>query len=164
PWPQGRTPPKRQRYFDPGPSWWASLSQTDGDRCALAAVLGARTVGRTVEVAGAAQRKVPDVESPISYYDWFGAEIHEPARKHGVGDDDIVHAVEHAVAVYDIGEGDDEPIRSLHLGPDRAGNPLEMVVLELDDGRWLVIHAMRIRRRYQGLLTDNRGGEDERSG
>lgn len=101
---------------------------------------------------------------PISYYDWFDVEIHESARKHGVGDDDIVHAVEHAVAVYDIGEGDDEPIRSLHLGPDRAGNPLEMVVLELDDGRWLVIHAMRIRRRYQGLLTDNRGGEDERSG
>lgn len=90
-------------------------------------------------------------------------EIQESARKHGIGDDDIVHAVEHALAVYDIGD-DDEPIRSLHLGPDRAGNLLEIVVLELDDGRWLVIHAMRMRRRYQGLLTDNRGGEDERSG
>ncbi len=89
------------------------------------------------------QHKVPDVESPISYYDWFGVEVHEPARN--------------------IGQ-DDEPVRSLHLGPDRAGNLLEIVVLELDDGRWLVIHAMRMRRRYQGLLIDNRGGENERSG
>jgi hypothetical protein len=90
-------------------------------------------------------------------------EIHKSARKHGISDDDIVHAVKHALAVHDIGEGrraDPE----LASGPDRAGDLLEIVVLELDDGRWLVIHAMRMRRRYEGLLTDNRGGEDERSG
>jgi hypothetical protein len=44
------------------------------------------------------------------------------------------------------------PRRELRLGPDRAGNLLEVVVLLLDDGDELVIHAMRMRPRYRGLL------------
>ena len=38
------------------------------------------------------------------------------------------------------------------FGPDRAGNLLEIVILELDDGRRLVIHAMRMRSNYNDLL------------
>ncbi len=50
-------------------------------------------------------------------------------------------------------DGDqDGPRRELRLGPDRAGNLLETVVLLLDDGDELVIHAMRMRPKYRGLL------------
>jgi hypothetical protein len=40
----------------------------------------------------------------------------------------------------------------LRLGPDRAGNLLEIVVLLLDGGGELVIHAMPMRGKYQDLL------------
>ncbi len=36
--------------------------------------------------------------------------------------------------------------------PDRAGNLLEIVVLLLDDGTDLIIHAMRMRSKYRDLL------------
>jgi hypothetical protein len=40
----------------------------------------------------------------------------------------------------------------LVLGPDRAGNMLELVVLVFDDGRQMVIHAMVMRAKYRALL------------
>jgi len=79
-------------------------------------------------------------------------ELHRSARKHGVADDDIAHAAAHSLAGYALEDGDDEPRRTLLLGPDRAGNLLELVVLELDDGRRLVIHAMPMRPVYRDLL------------
>ena len=49
--------------------------------------------------------------------------------------------------------GDDESLRRLLvLGPDRAGNMLELVVLVFDDGRQMVIHAMVMRAKYRALL------------
>ncbi|HSH61740.1 MAG TPA: hypothetical protein VK988_19255 [Acidimicrobiales bacterium] len=53
-------------------------------------------------------------------------EIHKSARRHGLPDDDIRHAIDNAVAVEDAGE---DPDRWLIIGPDRAGNLLEVVVL-----------------------------------
>ncbi|THJ75365.1 hypothetical protein E7Y31_05925 [Candidatus Frankia alpina] len=47
---------------------------------------------------------------------------------------------------------DDDPPRELRLGPDLAGNLLEIVVLLLDDGTELIIHAMRMRPKYRSLL------------
>jgi hypothetical protein len=79
-------------------------------------------------------------------------EVHRSAYKHGVSADDALHAAGHALTVYPVGE-DDEPPRELRLGPDRAGNLLELVVLLLDDGRNLIIHAMPMRPRYRPLLT-----------
>jgi hypothetical protein len=79
-------------------------------------------------------------------------DIHPAARKHGIPDDDIVHAVDHALAGYALEERDDEPRRTLLLGPDRQANVLEVVVLELDDGQRLAIHAMRMRPKYISLL------------
>lgn len=76
-------------------------------------------------------------------------EIHPSARRHDVEDDDIRHAIEHAVVVDDIGE---DPDRWLVLGPDRAGNFLEVVVLITSEGQELVIHAMTMRPTYRGLL------------
>jgi hypothetical protein len=74
-------------------------------------------------------------------------EIYHSARKHGVLDDDIVHAVEHVLAV---GEQDDGKV--LYLGPDRAGNLLEVVTVARDDGSEIVIHAMPMRAKYEPFL------------
>lgn len=69
-------------------------------------------------------------------------EIHESARRHGVADEDIEHALARSVAWVELG---DDPPRYLLAGPDRASNLLELVVLVLG-GDELVIHAMPIRR------------------
>lgn len=53
-------------------------------------------------------------------------EVHGSARKHGVADQDTIHAIDHAIAFEDAGE---EPDRWLAVGPDRAGNLLEVIVL-----------------------------------
>ncbi len=78
----------------------------------------------------------------------FGTwKIYESARKHGIADEDIVHAVEHALA---IGEQDDG--KMLYLGPDRGANLLEVVSVLRDDGSEIVIHAMRMRGKYEPFL------------
>jgi len=75
--------------------------------------------------------------------------IHEAARKHGVADADIFHAIDHALAIEDAGE---DPDRWLVLGPDRAGNLLEVVVLITSEGEQLAIHTMLMRPKYRELL------------
>ncbi len=59
-------------------------------------------------------------------------EIHRSAKKHGVGEEDLRHAVANSVFAGDLDDG--SPLRVLYLGPDRAGNLLEVVVIERDDG------------------------------
>jgi hypothetical protein len=76
-------------------------------------------------------------------------EIHESARKHGVVDQDIDHAIDHALAIEDAGE---DPDRWLVLGPDRAGNLLEVVVLTTVEDTQLAIHAMPLRAKLRRLL------------
>lgn len=73
--------------------------------------------------------------------------IFETARKHGVGDSDMLHAIENAIAV---GEQDDGKV--LYLGPDHAGNLLEIIAVVLDDGSEIVIHAMHMRPKYESFL------------
>ncbi len=75
-------------------------------------------------------------------------EIHSSARRHGVDDLDIHHAVAHSMAIEDIGE---DPDRWLVVGPDRADNLLELVVL-VDQRGEIVIHAMALRPKYRKLL------------
>jgi hypothetical protein len=81
-------------------------------------------------------------------------EVLESARKHGVADADLRHAVGHHVRrlVFEGGP----PTRVLYLGPNRAGNWLEVVVIERDDGTELAIHAMKARRKYRRLLFPRR--------
>jgi hypothetical protein len=71
------------------------------------------------------------------------------ARRHGVGDEDIAHAVSQSLAVEDAGE---DPDRWLVIGADRAGNLLEVVVMVNAEGEQFVIHAMPMRRKYRRLL------------
>ena len=83
----------------------------------------------------------------VSRYDISHVEIHTSARKHGLADEDISHAVEHSLAA---GEHDDGQV--LYLGPDRAANLLEVVSVVRDDGTEIVIHAMRMRAKYEPFL------------
>jgi hypothetical protein len=57
------------------------------------------------------------------------------------------HAIEHALAV---GEADDSKV--LYLGPDQAGNLLEVVSAARENGTEIVIHAMPMRPKYQPFL------------
>ena len=84
----------------------------------------------------------------FSYYNKC-VEIHSSARKHGVADQDILHAVDHALALEDAGK---DPDRWLLIGPDTAGNLLEVVIMISAEGTQLVIHAMPMRDQYRGLL------------
>lgn len=71
----------------------------------------------------------------------FRVEIHPSARRHGITDEDIAHAYDHAVVWIQLG---DDPARFLLAGGDRAGNLLELVVIDAS-GEPLVIHAMPLR-------------------
>ncbi len=74
-------------------------------------------------------------------------EIHQSARKHGIADDDITHAVTQAMAIED----QDDDTR-LYLGPARNADMLEIVTIVRDDGSELAIHAMAMRAKYQRLM------------
>jgi len=74
-------------------------------------------------------------------------EIADSARKHGVPDDDIWHAVRNPLRVVP-GDGQD-----LVIGPDRAGRLLEVAVLDDDpEEEPVVIHAMRLRPKFYEYL------------
>ena len=62
--------------------------------------------------------------------------------------------LEEAASRWRRGDLDDDtsPERILVLGSDPAGNMLELVVLHFEDGRDMVIHAMRMRRQYETQL------------
>jgi hypothetical protein len=75
-------------------------------------------------------------------------EIHESARRHQVGDEDIDHDYRHCLCWVEVGE---DPTRYLLAGPDRAGNLLELVLLVGDDLE-LVIHAMALRESARQVL------------
>lgn len=71
-------------------------------------------------------------------------EIADSARKHGIADADIRHAVAHAIRV--VSQGD----RDLYIGADRNGRLLEVVVM--DDDAPAAIHAMPLRRKFYPYL------------
>jgi hypothetical protein len=70
------------------------------------------------------------------------------SRRHGIDNEAIQHGIENALVIEEVA---DDPVRYLVLGPDRAGNLLELVVLDRPQGP-AVIHAMRMREKYRPLL------------
>jgi hypothetical protein len=89
-----------------------------------------------------------DSISPFTYYNINDVEIHRSARKHGVDDAAILHAL----------DPESDPPKVLAIGPDSAGNLLEIIWLELFDDVNLVIHAMPLRPSFYDLLPQS--GED----
>jgi hypothetical protein len=62
------------------------------------------------------------------------------ARKHGVSDEDILHALANPSTVTEMDEG-----FTMIAGGDRAGNLIEVGVVAADsrEGLLLIVHAMR---------------------
>ena len=77
-------------------------------------------------------------------------QVARSAHRHGVTGDVIVHAWTHAVAFFDL-QDEREPERGICIGPDTAGNLLEVLYLKLPDDD-LVIHAMPLRPAFRALL------------
>ncbi|MFT4036375.1 MAG: hypothetical protein QM679_12450 [Patulibacter sp.] len=69
--------------------------------------------------------------------------IAQPARKHGVPDEDILHAVRHRIAQW----REDEDFTML-TGPARDGALLEIGLLGIHGDGPVVIHSMPARPNY----------------
>jgi hypothetical protein len=78
-------------------------------------------------------------------------QIYRTAHNHGIDAAAIVHAISNAITVIDLEPAADPP-KVLAIGPDYAGNLLEIIWLELADRAELVIHAMPLRPTFYELL------------
>jgi hypothetical protein len=72
------------------------------------------------------------------------------ASRHSIEVEDTLHAIRNAVVVEEV---DQDPTRYLVLGPDRAGNLLEVVVMDRPQGP-AVIHSMPMQAKYRILLKE----------
>lgn len=73
--------------------------------------------------------------------------IGEPARNHGVADEDIHHAIRNAIRQRDMGED-----LTMLIGPARDGALLEVGVLDLEGDDPVAIHAMALRAKFYRFL------------
>lgn len=77
--------------------------------------------------------------------------VHGSGLKHGVAQDDAIQTVQWPLWIEPL-DDDGPPFRELRLGFDTQTRLIEKVVLVLDGGDELVIHAMPARRKYLDLL------------
>ncbi len=76
-------------------------------------------------------------------------EIEPSARKHGVTDNDMIHAQRHHRRAFET----DNPAVTMFIGPSNQGDPLEIGVVTDDDGI-AVIHVMPAGSKFlQGWWT-----------
>jgi hypothetical protein len=80
-------------------------------------------------------------------------EIRASARKHGISDDDIRHAINNAIVSI---TRPDQPDFTMLIGPDARVALIEVGVLETDDQDY-VIHAMAAREKYLKMIDPRRG-------
>ena len=73
------------------------------------------------------------------------------AYRDGFTDDEIAHAWDNALGFYDI-DADHEPPKGLCIGPDPAGNLVELLYLQFTDGD-LIIHAQALRPVFRTYLS-----------
>lgn len=66
----------------------------------------------------------------------------QSAAKHGVTEEDALHAWAFALDAYTLREG-----LVMHIGPARAGNLLEVGIVEWH-GELAIVHAMSARNRF----------------
>lgn len=65
--------------------------------------------------------------------------ITQSARRHGLGEEAIRHAVANAIRVIDMDDG------LFIIGADMDGQVLELVARPTEDGDLVVFHAMQLR-------------------
>lgn len=99
-------------------------------------------------------RDDPVAHTPPSMYLDSEPVVLASARKHGVADEDILHAW-HA-ATWATGQQDDGLV--MLVGPDRTGRLLELGAVEARDlpGVPLLVHAMPARDKYLKNRDDHR--------
>jgi len=66
----------------------------------------------------------------------------QSAARHGIAEQDALHAWAFAIDAYNVGQG-----MVMYIGPDRAGNLLEIGVVEWHHGL-AIVHVMRARPRF----------------
>ena len=76
--------------------------------------------------------------------------VHPSALKHRVSPEDSIQAAEWPAWIEPLDDG--PPYRELRLGFDTRARLLETVVLVLEGGEEMVIHAMPARKKYLDLL------------
>jgi hypothetical protein len=81
--------------------------------------------------------------------------IHGSACNHGIDDTVVRHPLDHAITIIDL-EPDPDSAKVLAIGPDPAGNLLEVIWLELAAVVNLVIHGMPLRPAFYDLLPQTR--------
>lgn len=79
-------------------------------------------------------------------------EIRNSARRHGIADADIRHAIDYALAAGPVETTIDGIDGVLYIGPDRAGGMLEVITVEDTDDGEVAIHAMKLRKTYERYL------------
>ncbi|MDQ1744940.1 MAG: hypothetical protein QOE23_3279 [Pseudonocardiales bacterium] len=78
----------------------------------------------------------------------MGFEVAEAARKHGIADADMFHAIR--MQFRAVRQSSD---RELIIGADRTGRLLEIVILDATDlDPPCVIHAMELRKTFYTFL------------
>ena len=79
-------------------------------------------------------------------------EIRSSARRHGIADADLHHAIDNAVAAGPVETNVDQIDGVLYIGPDRKGGMLEVITVDdVDDGE-VATHAMKLRKAYDRYL------------
>jgi len=100
-------------------------------------------------------RKTPQPNSqplaPSFVLRYAELEIYETALKHGISNLDIRHVCANSSNIFELDQESYE-IKILIIGPDSAGNLLEVIGLEINDQSLLIIHAMKIRKSMVNLL------------
>ena len=66
----------------------------------------------------------------------------QSAARHGIPEVDVLHAWAFAIDAYDLGEG-----LVMYIGPDHAGNLLEVGVVDWHE-ELAIVHAMRARPKF----------------
>jgi hypothetical protein len=84
-------------------------------------------------------------------------EVLPSARKHGIPDDDIRHAVNNAIGAITT---PNQPEFTMLIGPDVASRLLEIGVLSADDNDY-VIHAMPARQKYLTMIEHHQRGDQQ---
>lgn len=74
----------------------------------------------------------------------------QSARRHKIGRERVRQVIAAPRVVFEIETPSSEQAdRLLILGDDHTGRELEVVVVSLEDGSLLVIHAMDLREKYR---------------
>jgi len=73
----------------------------------------------------------------------MSVDIEASARKHGVSDEDMLHALRHHWRAFET----DDPDVTMFIGPSTKATPLEVGVVFEEEGA-AIIHAMVAREKF----------------